>query len=223
MPKILVIDDEVQIRILLRITLESNGYNVILASTGKEGISLAVSHTPELIILDLGLPDISGHQVLNELKEWYTKSIIILSVQNTENDIITALDNGADDYLTKPFRTGELMARIRSCIKRNIDCEVESSLVFEDVEIDFIARTVKKDGKDIKLTNTEYNLLALFARYNGRALTHRFILKEIWGVGSQSETQILRVFVAQLRKKLESNPNNPTHIITESGVGYRFY
>jgi two-component system KDP operon response regulator KdpE len=183
---------------------------------------MAVSHPPDLILLDLGLPDKSGHEVLLELKAWYNKPIIILSVQNGENDIVKALDNGAWDYLTKPFRTGELLARIRSSIKRNATENIESPLIFDDLEIDLMARMVRKDDSVIRLTSTEYNLLALFARNEGKVLTHQYILHEVWGVGFQTETQYLRVFIAQLRKKLEHNPNNPRHIITESGVGYRF-
>lgn len=219
--EILVIDDEPQILKLLQISLENEGYKVIPASTGKEGILLAANHTPELILLDLGLPDKNGHEVLKELRQWYNRSIIILSVQNSETDIVTALDNGATDYLTKPFRTGELTARIRACIRRNSQTNETTRLSFGDLEIDLVAHTVKKNDQQLKLTATEYNLLALFCKNQGRVLTHQFILKEIWGVGYQTETQYLRVFVAQLRKKIEENPNNPTHIITESGVGYR--
>ena len=148
--------------------------------------------------------------------------MVILSVQNSEEDIVKALDNGATDYLTKPFRTNELLARIRSCIRRNNTDDSKSVFVMDDLQIDFIARLVKKNDCVLKLTTTEYNLLCLFARNEGRVLTHQFILKEIWGVGYQTETQYLRVFVGTLRKKIEDNPNNPKHIITESGVGYRF-
>lgn len=221
--EILVIDDEPQIQKLLRITLESNGYKVILASDGTEGIHLAANHRPELIILDLGLPDKSGHEVLVELREWFEKAIIILSVQNTENDIIKALDNGATDYLSKPFRTGELLARIRSSMRLNQSDENNSPIIkADDLEVDLSSRSVHRDGKPVKLTSTEYNLVALFARNQGKVLTHQFILKEIWGVGAQKETQYSRVFVAQLRKKLEQNSTHPKHFITESGVGYRF-
>ncbi|MBN1339410.1 MAG: response regulator [Bacteroidales bacterium] len=220
--EILIIDDEPQIRKLLKIALESNDYKVKQSASGKEGLIIAVNHPPDLILLDLGLPDLSGHDVLVELTTWYNKPIIILSVQNSENDIVKALDNGASDYLTKPFRTGELLARIRSCIKRNTTENIEKPIIINDLEIDLMARTVKKKDASIKLTTTEFNLLALFAKNEGKVLTHQYILKEIWGVGFQSETQYLRVFVAQLRKKLEDNPNHPKHIITESGVGYRF-
>ena len=220
--EIVVIDDEASIRKLLEITLESNDYKVWFAGTAKEGMILAVNHPPELILLDLGLPDKSGHEVLKELRAWYNKAIIILSVQDSEEDIVKALDNGATDYLTKPFRTAELLARIRSAIRRN-QLQNDSSIIScEDLEIDFGARIVKRNHEILKLTSTEFNLLALFMKNEGRVLTHQYILKEIWGVGYQTETQYLRVFVATLRKKIEENPNEPKHIITESGVGYRF-
>ncbi|MDX1719783.1 MAG: response regulator [Salegentibacter mishustinae] len=220
--EILIIDDEPQIRKLLKITLESNDYKVVLAETGKEGVHLVANHTPNLVILDLGLPDKSGHLVLKDLREWYDKSIIILSVQDDEADIIKALDNGASDYLTKPFRTGELLARIRASLRISLNNDSQPNLITGDLEIDLSSRIVKRDGNIIKLTATEYNLIALLAKNQGRVLTHQFLLKEVWGLGYQNETQYLRVFVAQLRKKLEKNPNNPKHLVTESGVGYRF-
>lgn len=220
---ILIIDDEPQIRKLLEITLSSNDYQVIQAETGKQGIVMAANHPPELILLDIGLPDKNGHEILKELRQWYNKSIIILSVQNSEEDIVTALDNGATDYLSKPFRSAELLARIRSAIRRNQATDNLSTVIsIGDLEVDIMARTVRKNGEIVKLTSTEYNLIALFARHGGSVLTHQFILKEIWGVGYQTETQYLRVFVGTLRKKIENNPNQPEHIITESGVGYRF-
>lgn len=221
--EILIIDDEPQIRKLLEITLKSNDYGTIQAETGKQGILLAANHSPELILLDLGLPDLNGHDVLKELRQWYRKSIIILSVQNSESDIVTALDNGASDYLSKPFRTAELLARIRSAMRKNQNIENNSNVfIIGSLEIDLLAHTVKKNGELIKLTSTEYNLLVLFAKHEGSVLTHQFILKEIWGIGNQTETQYLRVFVGTLRKKIEDFPNEPTHIITENGVGYRF-
>lgn len=221
-PEVLIIDDEAPIQKLLEISLESNGYKVIKALNGKEGIVMASTHTPEIILLDIGLPDKSGHDVLKELRTWYQKSIIILSVQNDENNIVSALDNGATDYLTKPFRTGELLARIRSAIRRN---ETQSSvqvIYVGDLEIDLSTRVVKKNSVEIKLTSTEYNLLSLFARNEGRVLTHQYILKEIWGNMYSNETQYLRVYVAQLRKKIENNPNESSYIITANGIGYRF-
>lgn len=220
--EILIIDDEPQIRKILQISLENNDYKVVQASTGKEGIIVAANHPPDVILLDLGLPDKSGHEVLKELREWYNKPIIILSVQDNENDIIKALDNGATDYLTKPFRTGELMARIRSLIRRSGDNNNETVLTYENLQIDLVARLVKRKGEIVKLTPTEYNLVVLFVKNEGKVLTHHYILKEIWGVGFQTETQYLRVFIAQLRKKLEDDPNSPKYFLTESGIGYRF-
>ncbi|HEX5624393.1 MAG TPA: response regulator [Saprospiraceae bacterium] len=220
--ELLVIDDEPQIRKLLEITLESNDYKVWQAESGKEGILMAANHPPELILLDIGLPDMNGHDVLKALRQWYNKAIIIVSVQNSETDIVTALDNGATDYLTKPFRTAELLARIRAAIRRNQSPNDKSSLTCGDIHIDLVSRKVRKNEESIKLTATEYNLLILFAKNEGRVLTHRYLLKEIWGPAYQTETQYLRVFIGTLRKKIEDNPNHPLHIITESGVGYRF-
>ena len=220
--EILIIDDEPQIRKLLEINLTSNNYKVWQAETAKEGIIMAANHPPELILLDIGLPDKSGHEVLKELRLWYNKAIIILSVINSEKDIVNALDNGATDYLTKPFRNAELLARIRSAIRRNQGVHTESKIICDDLEIDFISRTIQREGINIKLTATEFNLLATFVKNEGRVLTHQYILKEIWGVGAQMETQYLRVFVGTLRRKIEIKPNQPKHILTENGVGYRF-
>lgn len=220
--EILVIDDEPQIRRLLEITLESNGYKVWVAGTGKEGIVMAANHPPEAILLDIGLPDQNGHEVLKELRLWYKKAIIILSVINNENDIVKALDNGASDYITKPFRTAELLARIRSATRNNNVSENSHIAESGDFKIDYTARSFYKHQLLVKLTSTEFNLLALLIQNEGRVLTHRYLLKEIWGAGYQTETQYLRVFIGTLRKKLEDNPDLPKHIITESGVGYRF-
>lgn len=220
--EILIIDDEPQIRKLLEITLESNNFKVTQAETGKAGIIMAANHPPELILLDLSLPDLSGHEVLKQLKNWYTKSIIILSVISNESDIVKALDTGATDYLTKPFRSAELLARIRSAIRRNQSIQINSILIFDELTIDLGARLVTRNNEIVKLTSTEYSILSLMAQNEGRVLTHSYMLKEIWGVGAQTETQYLRVFVRTLRKKIESNPNRPEHILTESGVGYRF-
>lgn len=219
---ILVIDDEAQIRKLLSITLQSNDYNVIETQSAKEGLNAVASHPPDLVLLDLGLPDKSGHDVLKHLREWYTNPIIILSVQSTEEDIVQALDHGANDYLVKPFRTGELLARIRSALRKASTEENTAVLDYGDLQLDFSARTVKKNGTVIKLTATEYSLLALLAKNEGRVLTHQYLLAQVWGQSYQNESQYLRVFVAQLRKKIETDPNRPTHLITESGVGYRF-
>ena len=219
---ILIIDDEVQIRRLLEITLSSNGYKIISAASGKEGITKAVTHTPVLIILDLGLPDADGLEILKSLREWYQKSIIILSVRSSEEDIVKALDCGANDYLTKPFRTGELLARIRASIRQKSGAADNPSLVFGSLEVDLANHVARKNNEIIKLTSTEFSLLALLSKNEGRVLTHQFILKEIWGMGYLEQTQYLRVFMAQLRKKIEDEPNKPKLLITESGIGYRF-
>lgn len=220
--EILIIDDEAQIRKLLEITLESNDYCVRLATTAKEGLISAANHPPDMIILDLGLPDEDGHIVLQKLREWYINPVIILSVQNSEEDIIKALDNGANDYLIKPFRTGELLARIRSALRMATTDENNPQLSYGDLQIDLSARIIKKNNEVIKLTATEYNLLALFAKNEGKVLTHQYLLREVWGPGYINQSQYLRVFIAQLRKKIETDPNRPEFIITESGVGYRF-
>jgi two-component system, OmpR family, KDP operon response regulator KdpE len=219
---ILIIDDEVQIRRLLEITLSANGYLISEASTGKEGLILAASSLPVLVILDLGLPDADGLDILKKFREWYQKPIIILSVRNSEEDIVTALDSGANDYLTKPFRTGELLARIRSAIRQNQDVAEIPILKFGNLTIDLINHTAKKNEEFIKLTSTEFSLLALLAKNEGRVLTHQYILKEVWGRSYVEQTQYLRVFVAQLRKKIEENPAKPKLLLTESGIGYRF-
>jgi two-component system, OmpR family, KDP operon response regulator KdpE len=219
---ILIIDDEVQIRKLLNITLQSSNYKVLEAANAKEGLSLAASHDPDMILLDIGLPDESGHVVLKRLREWYNKPVIILSVQNSEEDIVKALDNGANDYLVKPFRTGELLARIRSALRSTKGEETQPIFDFGDLHIDLSARTVKKNGEIIKLTSTEYYLLALFVVNEGKVLTHQYILRQVWGPGYISQSQYLRVYIAQLRKKIENDPNRPEIILTESGVGYRF-
>lgn len=219
---ILVIDDEVQIRKLLQITLESNDYSVTQAETAKEGMITAANHPPDLILLDLGLPDESGHEMLRKLREWYTKPIVILSVQSSEEDIVRALDNGANDYLVKPFRTGELLARIRSAIRGNLHEENNPLIDCGHLQIDLSARVVKKNNEILKLTATEYALLSIFVKNEGKVLTHHYLLREVWGPGYINQSQYLRVFIAQLRKKIEDDANRPVHIVTESGVGYRF-
>jgi two-component system, OmpR family, KDP operon response regulator KdpE len=220
---ILVIDDEVQIRRLLEITLSSNGFRVYEASTGKDGIIAAATHHPALIILDLGLPDTDGIEILKKIREWYLKPIIILSVRNSEDDIINALDNGANDYLTKPFRTGELLARIRVALRHSLESNEDINLIFGNLTIDLPNHIARKNGEILKLTSTEFSLLALLAKNSGRVMTHQTILKEIWGFGYVGQTQYLRVFVAQLRKKIEDDPAKPRLLITESGIGYRFH
>lgn len=219
---ILVIDDEVQIRTLLSITLSANGYHITEASTGREGLAVAASVLPSCIILDLGLPDTDGHEILKRLRDWYQKPVIILSVRNTEDEIVRALDSGANDYITKPFRSGELLARIRMAIRQSHGLETTPVVTFGDLSVDLENHLVRKGGTIIKLTPTEFSLLALFVRYEGRVLTHQYILKEVWGMGYIDQTQYLRVFVAQLRKKIEDNPLRPKLLVTESGIGYRF-
>jgi two-component system KDP operon response regulator KdpE len=221
-PAVLVIDDEIQMRKLLEITLQSNDYKVSEATTAKEGLIMAANHPPDIILLDLGLPDESGHSVLKKLREWYTNPVMILSVQNSEEDIVKALDNGANDYLVKPFRTGELLARIRSLLRKSVHDETSPVIKCNELTIDLGNRIVKKNNETIKLTATEYTLLALFAKNEGKVLTHDYLLRQVWGPADQKESQYLRVFIAQLRKKIEDNPNQPTHLLTESGVGYRF-
>jgi two-component system, OmpR family, KDP operon response regulator KdpE len=220
--EILIIDDEPQIRKLLEITLHSNGYVSKCAVSAKEGLIMASNHPPELILLDLGLPDENGHKVLQKLRQWYTNPIIILSVQKNEEDIIGALDNGANDYLSKPFRTGELLARIRSALRSVNAEEGDTTIDFDDLSIDLVSRIVKKNGQFVKLTSTEYILLALLVKNEGKVLTHQYLLRAIWGPGYINQSQYLRVFIAQLRKKIEDDANIPVHLLTESGVGYRF-
>lgn len=219
---ILVIDDELQIQRLLEITLSANGYRIIKSTSGKSGLVDAATSHPSLVILDLGLPDIDGQEILKKLRDWYTNPVIVLSVRNSEEDIIQALDNGANDYLTKPFRTGELLARIRAALRAADPKTDLQEMNFGSLSIDMVNHVVKKGDELLKLTATEFSLLQLFAKNHGRVLTHQFILKEVWGYKYFEQTQYLRVFVAQLRKKIEDDPSRPKLLITESGIGYRF-
>lgn len=219
---ILIIDDEVQIRRLLEISLSAHDYNTSFAKNGKEGLIAAATYNPSLILLDLGLPDMDGQTLLIKLREWYSRPIIILSVRNSEEEIIKALDSGANDYLTKPFRSGELIARIRAAIRLSEEKKDSPLIEFGSLSIDMINHIVRKNSEIIKLTTTEFSLLAILSKNRGRVLTHQTILKEIWGYGYLEQTQYLRVFIAQLRKKIEDNPSNPVLLITESGIGYRF-
>jgi two-component system KDP operon response regulator KdpE len=221
-PLLLIIDDEAPIRKLLEITLNSAGYRTVFAETAKEGIVMAANHAPDMILLDLGLPDKNGQDALIDIREWYTNPVIILSVKSSESEIVKALDNGANDYLTKPFRTQELLARIRTALRISGGAQNEPVISFGNISVDLTARMVKVNDEPIKLTATEYALFALLLKNEGKVLTHQYILKEVWGNGYAGQTQYLRVFVGQLRKKLETDPNRPRHIITESGVGYRF-
>jgi two-component system KDP operon response regulator KdpE len=218
---VVVCDDESQIRKILTISLESADYKVVEAENGKEAITQIATSHPQLVILDLGLPDRDGLTVLKEIRTWTTVPVIILSVKNSEEDIVKALDLGADDYLTKPFNTSELLARIRANIRRTLHDDEDTVFQNGDLIIDLAARVVKKENTEIKLTNTEYLLLVLLAKNTDKVLTHRYILKEIWGPSAVENSQYLRVFIGQLRKKIEDDYSNPEFILTESGVGYR--
>jgi two-component system KDP operon response regulator KdpE len=220
-PIALVVDDEVQIRRLLRVCLEADGYRVLEAATGQEAITEAAQRKPDVVILDLGLPDMDGVKVLERLREWSRVPVLVLSVRDREEDKIAALDHGADDYVTKPFATGELLARLRVA-RRHADPAPEMS-VFRSgrLEVDLTARVVKLEGKEVKLTATEYSLLRLFVQHAGKVLTHRHILREVWGPNYLEQTHYLRVYMAHLREKLEREPANPRLLITEPGVGYR--
>ncbi len=220
-PVILIIDDEIQIRRLLELTLEANGYAIRFALNGEEGIMKAATERPEIIILDLGLPDMEGIQVLQKIREWSSLPILVVSVRSEETDIIACLDAGADDYLVKPFRTGELLARVRTALRHQPAAHENELFVFHNLSVNLAARLIKRNDEIIKLTATEYSLLALFVRNAGRVLTHRYILEQIWGPNFAEEAQYTRVYVAQLRKKIEDDPSQPKIIVTESGIGYR--
>ena len=220
LPKILIIDDETQIRRFLRVTLTSHGYSVKDVGTGKAGLNLITKFCPDLVILDLGLPDIDGLDVLCQLREWSKVPIIVLSVKDQKTVKMTALDSGADDYVTKPFAMGELLARIRAAMRRIIGVD-EPVMHFEDLTFDLIHRRVTRDDHEIKLTLTEYEILKNLAINSGKVMTHNYLLRTIWGPSSVKEVQYLRVYIGQIRRKLERDPSRPRHIITEPGVGYR--
>ena len=218
----LVIDDEPQIRRLLRITLEANGYKVFEAGTGQLGVVEAASRRPDVVLLDLGLPDLDGVSVLKRLREWSKVPVIVLSVREREEDKVAALDAGADDYITKPFSTGELLARLRVAQRRAQPQEVGAVFRSRDLEVDLAARTVRRAGQEVRLTPTEYALLRLLVVHAGKVITHRQLLTEVWGPNAAGQTHYLRVYVAHLREKIEKDAANPQFIITEPGVGYRF-
>src|SRR5262249_33014234 len=220
-PTALIIDDEMQIRRLLRVCLESNGYRTLEAATGQEGISQAAQHPPDIVILDLGLPDMDGVAVLKRLREWTRVPVVVLSVRDREDDKVAALDNGADDYVTKPFSTGELLARLRVAQRHAQPAQGDAIFRSGDLEVDLTARVVRLKSKEVKLTATEYSLLRLFVQHAGKVLTHRQILREVWGPNYGEQTHYLRVYMAHLREKLEDEPAKPTLLITEPGVGYR--
>lgn len=218
---IVVIDDESQIRKILSITLEAEDFQVIEAAKGKDGIIAVANYHPQLVILDLGLPDKDGFSVLAEIRTWSSVPVIILSVRDSEDNIVKALDLGADDYITKPFNSKELLARIRTNIRRVQQVDNEGYIVNGDLKIDFIKRIVYKNNNELKLTNTEYLLLYMFFKNIDRVLTHNLLLKEVWGPTHTEDTQYLRVFIGQLRKKIEDDYSKPEYIVTEAGVGYR--
>ncbi|MGD0153191.1 MAG: response regulator [Thermacetogeniaceae bacterium] len=220
--RILIIDDEPQMRRLLKVALTAHGYETREAATGREGIEQSAIFRPDLIILDLSLPDLDGIEVVRQLREWTQTPVIILSVREQENDKIAALDAGADDYVTKPFSMGELLARIRTALRHASGAQNEPVLTFESLAIDLTRRQVLVDNKEIKLTPTEYELLRTLASNAGRVLTHRQLMRTVWGPAYEQETNYLRVYIRQLRHKIEPDPARPRHIITEPGVGYRF-
>lgn len=219
--KILIIDDEISIRRLIKVSLKSQGYNIIEAVNGQDGIQQTAMARPELIILDLGLPDMDGLKVLKAVREWATMPIIVLTVRDSETDKVSLLDAGANDYLTKPFSVPELLARIRVALR--LTAVGESSPIFRngDLEIDFAGHIVKLKNQEIKLTATEYQLLSLLAKNAGKLMTQRQLLKEIWGISAIEHSHYLRIYVGQLRRKLEQDSSRPRLIITEPGVGYR--
>ena len=220
-PRVLIVDDEPQMRKLLQRTLEQNGFKILLAETGNEGLTRASMDRPDVVLLDLGLPDIDGSEVLKRIREWSSVPVLILSVRNSEETIVAALDSGADDYLTKPFRAGELLARIRALMRHRTQVGATPVFTLDAVTIDLVSRTVKKNSEFVKLTPTEFSLLALLVTNAGKVLTHGYILQQIWGPSYAEETQYLRVFIGQLRKKLEVDPAKPKLLLTESGIGYR--
>jgi two-component system, OmpR family, KDP operon response regulator KdpE len=220
--KILVIDDESQIRRFMKVALQANGYEMIEAETGEEAISLCATAHPDLIILDLGLPDIDGKLVLSRIREWSKIPIIILSVRSKESEKVELLDLGADDYIIKPFGVDELMARIRTALRHKINSEKGTvEFVTGDLKVDLLKREVTLGKVAVHLSKKEYLILTLFVQNAGLVLTHQQILKQVWGDAYAKETDYLRVFIRQLRQKIEPNPTHPVYIITESGVGYR--
>jgi two-component system KDP operon response regulator KdpE len=221
-PVALIVDDEAQIRRLLRVVLEAENYQVHEAENGQQGLIETASRRPAVILLDLGLPDMEGLEVLKRLREWSEAPVLVLSVRDDEQSKVAALDSGAEDYVTKPFSTPELLARLRAAQRKTRPEEEVSVFQSGDLIVDLTARVVKRGGHEIKLTATEYALLRLFVRHPDRVLTHRYILREIWGPKSEEHRQYLRVYMTHLRQKIESNPASPSLIKTEPGIGYRF-
>ncbi len=221
MMSVLVIDDEVQIRRLLHVSLEKQGFTVDEAASGEDGLRMVMSRKPDVVLLDLGLPDRDGAQILAELRSWSTVPVIILSVRNTEEEIVRLLDAGADDYLIKPFNTGELVARMRVALRHRGPQETETVFRSGRLRVDLANREVSAAGKAVKLTPTEYAFLRILVQHAGRIVTQGQILKEVWGPHAEEDTNYLRVYVTGLRKKIEENPQLPELLITEPGVGYR--
>lgn len=220
---ILIIEDEQPIRRFLRASLTNEGYRVNEASSGEDGLRTASRQPPDLVILDLGLPDMDGQEILRRLREWLTAPVIILSARDQEQQKIEALDSGADDYVTKPFGIGELLARMRTALRHAHHVTPASSDVsVGDLRVDLSARLVYRHNAEVHLTPLEYKLFVTMLKHSGKVLTHRFLLKEVWGPHDTHETHYLRVFVASLRRKLEDDPARPRYILTEQGVGYRF-
>ena len=221
-PLILVVDDEIQIRRLLRITLEGAGYRVIEAENGKMGVTQAATGSPDLVVLDMKMPDLTGIEVVKRIREWSSVPVLILSVQGAEADKIAALDAGADDYLTKPFGSGELLARLRVLLRRARSPEESSIAAAGDLRVDFANRTVTKSGEEVRLTVKEYALLKALLLHRGRVVTHRQLLRDIWGPNHEEDTHYLRVHITHLRKKIGDGEGDAEFIRTEPGVGYRF-
>jgi two-component system KDP operon response regulator KdpE len=222
-PVVLIVEDEQQMRRFLRTALSSRGFSVVEAASAREASSLASSHNPELILLDLGLPDGDGIALTRTLREWCAAPILVISARGREADKVTALDAGADDYLTKPFGVDELLARMRVALRhaQRSPNPAQESLEFGPLKIDLSRREVQLEGSEVRLTPIEYRLLTLLAHNAGKVLTHRQILSQVWGPGHSEDTHYLRVFMAQLRRKIEANPAQPRWLITEPGVGYR--
>ncbi len=219
--RVLIIDDEVAIRNIIAMNLKSQGFAVAEAATGKEGLSLATSFHPNLVILDLGLPDLDGYQILKELRSWTTIPIIILTVSDDENVKVRLLDAGADDYLTKPFGPSELLARVRVGLRHHGHAEATPIFESGDLKVDLNKKTVTVLDVPIKLTKTEYEVMARLVRDHGKVVSQTTLLKQIWGAIAEQETHYLRIYIKQLRKKIEKIPAQPKHILTEPGVGYR--
>lgn len=219
--RVLVIDDELQIRKLLRVSLGAHGYDVREAATGGDGINEIVNFKPDIIVLDLGLPDFDGKSVVKTVREWSQVPIIILTARDQEQEKIEALDAGADDYLTKPFSVGELMARMRVSLRRSAHAENEPVIVCSELAVDVAQRRVTVGGREVKLTPTEYDIIKVLAQNAGKVMTHKQLLKAVWGTAFNEDTHYIRVYIGQLRRKIEEDPSRPRYIVTESGVGYR--